>query len=414
MNKSNSNIEYLKKHYNKYSYPPDNFNIEDVFIKNKSRHYNDITFNWHKIWPEKNFSNQKLNILVAGCGTREAVLHALCNPHHDFIGVDLSKKSIQSSNELKNKFKLKNLELFCDDFRRINFKKKFSYIICTGVIHHLDDPNTALDYFKNILEEDGVLSLMVYGDKIRHSLIQVKKVLSKLPINLDSKSIDFANNFFNSLNLNHPARIYAENTNDIKFDSGIADLILHKSEKFYSIENLISSLNKSDLTIKNFEGGNIKSLSKFFLGNQKYISILRNLEPEMQWSFGQILNWNDSKISLYATHKKNIKYSIAYNFPDLSKIFICYRTEINYKIINNKLLLKLKNNEEYHLDVPKVSEEILIKALEGQIQINEILSKLDNNQLDDAKEFFTLLIENVFVDISFHKISKERLIDISI
>ncbi len=55
---------------------------------------NDPTYYWHKLWPEEPYSNEKLNILIAGCGTQQAAILAKCNPNHSFIGIDLSENSI--------------------------------------------------------------------------------------------------------------------------------------------------------------------------------------------------------------------------------------------------------------------------------------------------------------------------------
>ena len=62
---------------------------------------------------------------------------------------DLSKKSLDHQNKLIKKHQIKNLTLFCNDFRLLKFDKKFDYIISTGVIHHLEDPSSALKYFND-------------------------------------------------------------------------------------------------------------------------------------------------------------------------------------------------------------------------------------------------------------------------
>ena len=112
-------------------------------------YYDDPTYNWHIIFPEKPFSKDKISILVAGCGTEQAAIIAKLSPQHEVIGIDLSSNSLKHQQKLIDKHKINNLKLICGDFRKIKFDKKFDLIISTGVIHHLEDPGSALKYFYN-------------------------------------------------------------------------------------------------------------------------------------------------------------------------------------------------------------------------------------------------------------------------
>ena len=89
------NIDYLSNHYNEYIYPKPIDDIDEEFIKKKKYYLNDPTFFWHKLWPEKKYNSEKLNVLIAGCGSQQAAILAKCNPNHLFTGIDLSKNSIQ-------------------------------------------------------------------------------------------------------------------------------------------------------------------------------------------------------------------------------------------------------------------------------------------------------------------------------
>ena len=46
-------------------------------------------------------------------------------------------------------------------FSEIKLDLKFDYIIATGVIHHLQNPASALQCFEKILKEDGIIYLMI-------------------------------------------------------------------------------------------------------------------------------------------------------------------------------------------------------------------------------------------------------------
>ena len=82
-------------------------------------------------------------------------------------------------------------------------------------------------------------------------------------------------------------------------------LFRSKSEKFYQIKDFIKDLDNNNLIIKNFHDSNIQSLTKYFLKTPELLEKIRSLSVEDQLEFGQILNWNDHRISVFCC-KKNI------------------------------------------------------------------------------------------------------------
>jgi len=102
----NKNIDYLKSHYENYNYPEPVQDINKELIENNIVYYDDPTYNWHKIFPEKPFSKDKISILIAGCGTEQAAIIAKLSPQHEVIGIDLSSSSLKHQKKLINKHKL--------------------------------------------------------------------------------------------------------------------------------------------------------------------------------------------------------------------------------------------------------------------------------------------------------------------
>ena len=154
----------------------------------------------------KPYSSARLDILIAGCGSDQAAILAKCNPNHNFIGIDLSENSLKHEKKLIKENNIENLKLYCEDFRSVKFKNKFDYIISSGVIHHLDDPSTGLDYFYKNLKDDGVIYIMVYGNKKSHATNEVKQLFKKLSLKQNDDSIDFVKRTISKLNNLHPAK----------------------------------------------------------------------------------------------------------------------------------------------------------------------------------------------------------------
>src|SRR5260370_39292901 len=96
------------------------------------------------LWPtEKPRANQE--ILIAGCGTSQAAAYALREPDARITAIDVSETSLRYTRNLQRRYGLGNLEL-----RRLAIEQvqelggQFDQIVCTGVLHHLPDPDTGL------------------------------------------------------------------------------------------------------------------------------------------------------------------------------------------------------------------------------------------------------------------------------
>ena len=404
----NKNILDLTEQYNNYIYPKPTENLSEEWIKKNRFQICDPNYCWHRLWPEKPYSSKRLDILIAGCGSDQAAILAKCNPNHNFVGIDLSENSLEHEKKLIRENKIENLKLYRNDFRSVKFKNKFDYIISSGVIHHLDDPGTGLKYFNQNLKDEGVIYIMVYGDKKSYATNQVKQLFKKLNLKQNQESINFVMSTIRKLNNLHPAKIFAETEikQDLSHPSGVVDFFLHKKENFFSIKELIKLLNENKLIIKNFGNGRIKPLTKFFTDAPIHIKEkINSLPVEDKLEISQILNWNDRKIDLICCKSKNKKNSIIYNKINLEKIYTYQYHGVEYKIDGTVIKITDKiNNGFFNLDF-RNNKFKFSEILNGKKIVSEITEKFDKIERKNFNDKIIFMIENSILDFSHHPIA---------
>ena len=115
------------------------------------------------MWPcEQPRENQE--ILIAGCGTSQAAKYALQQPHARVTAIDVSETSLRHTRDLQRKYNLDNLELHQLPIESVQeLGRSFDLIVCTGVLHHLPDPEPGLRALREVLNPDGAMRLMVYA-----------------------------------------------------------------------------------------------------------------------------------------------------------------------------------------------------------------------------------------------------------
>ena len=107
------------------------------------------------------FSN--LKILDAGCGTGQRVLgFAKRYPKAQFYGIDLTAASLDVARQLAQKHDIKNISFKRQDILNLNVNERFDFIVSTGVVHHLADPQRGLNNLCKHLAGNGVICLWYY------------------------------------------------------------------------------------------------------------------------------------------------------------------------------------------------------------------------------------------------------------
>lgn len=202
---------------------------------------------WHLVWPAVRYRDD-FSILVAGCGTVQAVHYALRWPAARVVGIDSSAASIAFASELKRKHRLDNLEL-----RRLAVERAgrageaFDYVVCTGVLHHLPDPLAGLRALRRATRREGALNLMVYAPYGRAGVYMLQQYCRRLGIGWSDAEIDDLAATLKALPPGHPLAPLLRSSPDFTNANGLADALLHPRDRAYDVPQFLELLRDAGL-----------------------------------------------------------------------------------------------------------------------------------------------------------------------
>jgi SAM-dependent methyltransferase len=236
----------VRDFYDRYPYPRPIDSLERYrrLWQNQQRHRADH----HLHWPARPYSEDQ-SILIAGCGTSQAAKHALRWPAAQVVGVDISATSVRCTEDLKRKYTLHNLQVYELPIERINdLKMSFDQIVCTGVLHHLADPDAGLDALRGVLNPDGAMYLMVYAPYGRTGVYMLQEFCRRIGIHATDEGIQELIDALSSLPSGHPLENLLREAPDFRNGAALADALLHPQDRAYSVPQLFDFIEKAELT----------------------------------------------------------------------------------------------------------------------------------------------------------------------
>ena len=237
--------DIVRDFYDKHPYPQpiDNLDQYRRLWQDPQRRRAD----YRLFWPTRSYRDD-YTILIAGCGTSQAAKHALRQPACHVVGIDISETSVRHTETLKREYRLSNLEVQQLPIERVGeLGRRFDKIVCTGVLHHLPDPDAGLRALQEVLEPDGALHLMVYAPYGRAGVTLLQDYCRRLGIGYSQQEIRDLAATLTALPRAHPlARLLAESP-DFQSPDGLADALLNPQDRAYSVPQLFDWLERCGL-----------------------------------------------------------------------------------------------------------------------------------------------------------------------
>jgi len=190
-------------------------------------------------------------MLVAGCGTgREAALAAFRYPDAKIIAIDLSETSIAYAAARCREGPPARIDFRAMDLLSVaELGKRFHFIACSGVLHHLADPEAGWAALAAVLEPGGAMRVMVYSEAARAQIRAAQAVLADLRgLPVDG---DLLREARRRLIAAPPGLV--EGSIDFYTLPGVHDLLLHPREDSFDVPRIGRALDALGLELLGFD-----------------------------------------------------------------------------------------------------------------------------------------------------------------
>lgn len=393
--KAKTNGDPIRDFYTSHPFPPpvDNLDRAREMWQDENIHRAEH----HLLWPEQEY-RADLDVLVAGCGTWQAAKYALCHPAARVVGIDVSTTSLEHTEKLIQKYDLTNLEarqLSIEDVAELD--RQFDLIICTGVLHHLVDPDTGLRALRSVLKPDGAMHLMVYAPYGRAGIYMMQEYCRRLNFGTSDEEIRDLMSVLRNLPENHPLLATQGGSKELPNADALADAVLNPRERSYSVSQVFDFVESNGLQLSRWHWQAAYIPQCIFVAgtpHAKQLTALPEREQYMQMELWRALMPNHSFV-VHRDDRKNNGTKISFDderylrfVPVRFPWTICVDDRlppgaagilVNRTHIFNDLYLIINEQEKQMVD-----------AVDGRRSISEIVESLPQSA-PLAREFFEKL-----------------------
>ncbi|MDB5884949.1 MAG: Methyltransferase type 12 [Polaromonas sp.] len=306
----------VKSQYEALPYPP--CNPQDDKKRLVMTWLEDLPMINHYCFAGKQSFSQGFRVLVAGGGTGDATIflaEQLRGTDAEIVHLDMSHASILLAQE---RAKIRGLtNITWTHYSLLSLPAlglgKFDYINCSGVLHHLADPDLGLRVLLSALKPEGAIGLMVYGTTGRTGVYQMQALMRLVNQSGteqeadDSRKIANTRDLLGSLPASNWFMASESLYNDHKVgDAGIYDLLLHSQDRSYSVGELFDWLGDQHglhLSFSDVQRGRSPYLPHMVLGSKPpaMAAELRRLPLRRQYEMAELMIGNLITHSLYLT-----------------------------------------------------------------------------------------------------------------
>ena len=383
----------VRAFYESHPYPPP--------LKNLDRH-RDLYRNPDRrraaallLWPGQSLRPDR-RILVAGCGTSQAVIHAMREPDARVTGIDVSEASLSHSRELQQRYEVRNLDLRLlpiEDVGKLG--KTFDEIVCTGVLHHLANPDLGLRALRAATAQDGALHIMVYAAYGRAGVYMMQEYCRLLGVRATEKELRELGSVIGALAPDHPIAAIAARAKDFRQPDALADALLHPVDRAFTVPEVHAWLERCGLSFARWREQAPYLPQCGAIAATPHASLLASLPARLQHAAVELLRGTMTKHDFIAYRDDRIGESQPVSF-DGDRWLDYVPVRFPWTIVVRERLppgaaAVLINRAHAFPDLAlsiNAAQERVLSAIDGARTVGEILrSSTASAALDQGREF---------------------------
>jgi SAM-dependent methyltransferase len=241
-----SPLDDVRAQYEALPYPPRDPRDEAIrLVTGTPSHILEVN---HYLFAGRLNFNRPFRALVAGGGTGDACImlaQQLADRRcpAEVVYLDLSSASRQVCEARAKARGLRNVQFLTGsllDLPSMNIGE-FDYIDCTGVLHHLPDPAAGMKALASVLQPEGGIGVMLYGEYGRTGVYPLQEMLRTLaPLSMATEDrIAMAKRLIRFLpTTNLFRRNPYLNDHVTGGDAGLYDLLLHSIDRAFDVPKI--------------------------------------------------------------------------------------------------------------------------------------------------------------------------------
>lgn len=354
------------------------------------------------LWPlEKPRADRA--ILVAGCGTSQAARYALTEPDARVTAIDISETSLRYTRDLQQKHGLRNLRLHRLAIERIGeLGETFDQIVCTGVLHHLSDPDAGLRALRNVLAVSGAIHVMVYAPYGRAGVYMMQDYCRLLGIGVGDEELRDLGETIQALSSGHPIAGILKRAKDFAQPDALADALLNPQDRAYSAPQIHGWLELCGLKFGRWYEQAPYLPQCGAIGRTPHAARLAALTTRAQYAAVELLRGTMDRHSFIAYRRDREQEAQPISFEGAAwRGFVPVRIPWTLTIKDRApagFSAVLINPSHMYPDLAlfiDAAQEQLLKAIDGERSVSEILhSAVGTIGDEEGRQFFARLWEH--------------------
>lgn len=392
-------LKEVKDHYLDYPYPHRNPEDDKTrLLKVYGDYLGEIN---HWLFEGKKDFTESFRVLIAGGGTGDSTIYLaeqLKDTNAELVYLDFSKNSMKVAQERAKHRGLNNITWLNDSI--LNIPKltlgKFDYIQCSGVLHHLENPDTGLQILSDSLTDDGGIGVMVYAKYGRTGVYQMQEIMQLVNDGVESRQQEVKNGWEVMNNLpntnwyNRGKDLLSDHINH--GDVGMYDMFLHKQDRAYTVPEIYEFVEKASLNFVEFSSAHSRVMLDIsrYIKDEALLKRLKKMDKSKQQAMCEIMCGSIIKHSFYASKKQKpvAKLTDLDNIPYFYTVTngaekIAEYLKLNPNLIGGYMKFSWKSDflgdSSLQLPVSQYTEHLFRNMIGSKYSLKEIFTNIEKD-----------------------------------